>query len=299
MKLLATKQDVDLKQEQLEAVGLRVALNSNLAGMTDREIWVYYQAMCARLALDPMSHPFDLIRGTEKKRIKQTGPSGKIAWVEEEQEVVKLYPNSGCTAQLGETRGYCYGSAQITAEESLLQLGMKVARVSIEIVAPDGRKLIGESFIDLMSGWEGKALSGNNLQNALKKACTQARRRGTLQMAGLALPSDALEVAALGTIEEMPGGDQVRFEKIEPLELEAPREAVYEPAAVMVAEDAVLVEEHRPAPQEATQEEFWEVARERGISSRDAAPLAKQAAQGETSWNVAIAALPKAGGDNA
>jgi hypothetical protein len=229
MRALATQQTTDLAQAQREAIGLRVALNSNLAGMSDADIWQYYCAMCDRLALDPMSHPFDIITTTEKKREKKTLPNGKTDWVDVENEVKKLYPNSSCTSQLGETRGYNYSPVKIEAEQSLIALGMKVARVSVEIIAPDGRTLVGESFIDLMSGWEGKALSGNNLQNALKKAATQARRRGTLQMAGLAIPPDSVEISTLGAIEQAPD-QQVTFETVmPPLQIEAPQAAVSAP----------------------------------------------------------------------
>lgn len=43
----------------------------------------------------------------------------------------------------------------------------------------------------------------------------------------------------------------------------------------------------------ATQEEFIEIAKERGISSRDYAPFARRAAIGEITWEKAIAELPK------
>lgn len=183
MKALATQQPTNLADAQASQLIVRIALNSNLYGLPDADVWAYYRAMCERLELDPMSHPFDVL-------------------TDEKAKTKKLYPNAQCTAQLGERRKYSYGPVEIQAEQGLVALGFKVARVSLTVTAPDGRTLTGESFIDLMSGWEGQPLKGNNLQNALKKAATQARRRGTLQMAGLAIPSEQVEVAMLGDIEE-------------------------------------------------------------------------------------------------
>jgi hypothetical protein len=173
------------KREATHPLAIRIALNGNLAGLKDEEIWQYYQQMCERLGLDPLSRPFDIIEGKEGETPKKV-----------------LYPNASCSAQLADKRGYSFGKVQIDAEQGLAALGMKVARVSVECTSREGRKLTGEAFIDLVGKYG--PLIGTNLVNALKKAATQARRRATLQMAGLTLPSEDehTPIASLGDIEQ-------------------------------------------------------------------------------------------------
>lgn len=173
------------KREPIHPLAIRIALNGNLAALNDEEIWLYYQQQCERLGLDPLSRPFDIIETKEGDSVKKV-----------------LYPNSSCSSQLAEKRGYSFGRVQIEAEQGMAALGLKVARVSVECSTPQGRKLIAEAFIDLVGKYG--PLSGVNLVNALKKAATQARRRGTLQLAGLTLPSEDEHnsIATLGDIEQ-------------------------------------------------------------------------------------------------
>lgn len=195
-----------------ETLETRVALNSNLWGMPDDQVWLYYRWMAERLGLDPMSHPFDVI--TDQK-----------------QQTKKLYANSSCTSQLGEKHRISYGEMKIDANEALIKLGYKVAHVSVRATAPNGRFLVAEAFVDLI-GYEGRPLAGNNLVNALKKAGTQCRRRATLQLLGLAVPSEEIPTIKLGDIEKLEGEcDGVIIEHPPAAALSAPAPApVDEPA---------------------------------------------------------------------
>lgn len=271
-----------LQQVEREKLEVRVALNSNLHGMPDEQVWAYYRWMAERVDVDPMSHPFDIITTTPRNGTP----------------IKKLYPNSNLTAQLGEKRGYSYSEMRIAINKELVELGFKVAHVAVTVTAPDGRSLVSEAFVDLMSGWEGKALAGENLVNALKKAGTQCRRRGTLQMAGLALPTDEIPTVKLGNIERAEGdADAVIIEHPPMAALSAPRTVTVTPEPQEFTEEEIAI--YQSAIEEeghelgATQEEFWEFVRERQISSKDAAPVAKQAAQGAITWDQAIANLPK------
>lgn len=271
-----------LQQVEREKLEIRVALNSNLHGMPDEQVWAYYRWMAERVDVDPMSHPFDIITTTPRNGTP----------------IKKLYPNSNLTAQLGEKRGYSYSEMRISINEELVKLGFKVAHVAVTVTAPDGRSLVSEAFVDLMSGWEGKALAGENLVNALKKAGTQCRRRGTLQMAGLALPTDEIPTVRLGNIERAEGdADTVIIEHPPMAALSAPRAVTVTPEPQEFTEEEIAI--YQSAIEEeglelgATQEEFWEVVQARQISSKDAAPFAKQAARGQITWDAAIAALPK------
>lgn len=172
-----------LEQKQTHPLAIRIALNGNLSGLTDAQVWEYYQQMCARLDLDPLSLPFNILETKEGDQVKKV-----------------LYPNSSCSAQLGVRHKITYGPAKITPETELVALGLKVARVSVECSTHDGRRLTGEAFIDLVGKYG--PLAGKNLENALKKGATQARRRGTLQLCGLTMPDDEASVAGLGEIEE-------------------------------------------------------------------------------------------------
>lgn len=179
-----------------QAIQYRVALNANLWGMPDQEVYSYYRMMCGHLRLDPASHPFDIINDAK-------------------QSQKKLYLNSIGTSQLGDRARLSYGKLEIDVNEKLIALGFKVAHVSLEVKHPDGRSLVAEAFVDLMSGYEGQPLKGNNLINALKKAGTQCRRRGTLQMLGM-MPQDAeVPTIQLGEMErEGDGFEGVTIEQL-------------------------------------------------------------------------------------
>lgn len=225
-----------LQQVERDKLEIRVALNSNLHGMPDEQVWAYYRWMAERVEVDPMSHPFDIITTTPRNG----------------SPIKKLYPNSNLTAQLGEKRGYSYSEMRIGINKELVELGFKIAHVAVTVTAPDGRSLVSEAFVDLMSGWEGKALAGENLVNALKKAGTQCRRRGTLQMAGLALPSDEIPTVKLGAIERAEGDvDAVVIERPPAAALSAARFAV-EPFDSPERNERVRVEAHESDHLEAT-----------------------------------------------
>lgn len=189
MSTAITKQNSTLMQKPDEdALQIRVALNQNLWGLPDEQVWQYYRSMCSHLRLDPASKPFDIITDPDLRN------NGKNA-------SKKLYPNTSCTSQLGDMARLSYGKIEIDVNEGMLKLGFKVAHVAVEVRHPNGRSLVSEAFVDLMSGWEGKPLAGNNLVNALKKAATQCRRRGTLQALGLVAPSDEIPTVKLGDME--------------------------------------------------------------------------------------------------
>lgn len=204
---IATQKSTALTIEQ-QALEYRLALNSNLWGMPDKDVWAYYKWMAERLGVDPASRPFDVITDQNKKT--------KV-----------LYANSGCTSQLGDKHKLSYGRLEIDVNEALVKLGFNVAHVSVEVRALDGRTLVSEAFVDLNSGWEGKPLAGNNLVNALKKAGTQCRRRGTLQMLGyLAAKSDDIPTIKLGDIERPEGYDEsITIEQLPESELMALKSA--------------------------------------------------------------------------
>lgn len=180
------RQSNQLAEANHDAIEIRVALNQNLWGMPDDQVWQYYRMMCGHLRLDPASKPFDIITDTK-------------------QSQKKLYPNTSCTSQLGENARLSYGKLDIDVNAAMVALGFKVAHVSLEVRHPSGRTLVSEAFVDLMSGYEGQPLKGNNLVNALKKAGTQCRRRGTLQMLGLAAPSEQIPTITLGDMERAEG----------------------------------------------------------------------------------------------
>lgn len=311
---IQTRQSTQIAEIERNAIEIRVALNQNLWGMPDDQVWKYYVMMCHHMRVDPASKPFDII--TDAK-----------------QQQKKLYPNTSCTSQLGENARLSYGRLDIYVNQAMVALGFKVAHVSLEVRHPNGRTLVSEAFVDLMSGWEGKALSGNNLVNALKKAGTQCRRRGTLQMLGLAAPSEEIPTVKLGDLERAEGdidGVVIEYPPAAALQsapirhltkaeqqaadnFEDPPSVAMQNrnnAAAAKAErrgpaisefteeeraiyEAAREEELGESAIEATQEEFWETAQFHGVSSRDAAPLAKRASMGEISWSDAIKQLPK------
>ena len=63
---IATQKSTALTTEQ-QALEYRLALNSNLWGMPDKDVWAYYKWMAERLGVDPASRPFDVITDQNKK----------------------------------------------------------------------------------------------------------------------------------------------------------------------------------------------------------------------------------------
>ena len=174
-----------VKQEEKAALTARIALSGDLYGLKEDDIWEYYQTYCNYLGLDPVTRPFDILA----QKVKDKDDQGREIW----RERKTLYPNSSCSAQLASKHKISYGRPVYEYNEAL-----KIVFCFVTLRFPNGREFTGESAVDK----SGK--SGLSLENALKKAATQARRRATLQSCGIALPDES-------EVEDIPNARGLAF----------------------------------------------------------------------------------------
>lgn len=142
----------------------KIALTGNLAPLTDAQRWDYYQAYCRYLGLDPITKPFDLLTTTERNGTKKT----------------VLYANASCATQIADLRGVQYGKPEMEFNDSL-----GVLTISVEAKLPTGRSCWRRGVVAIRN------LDGTHLENAIKKAETQAHRRATLALCGVAMPDES------------------------------------------------------------------------------------------------------------
>ena len=133
-----------------QALIRKITLSGDLSGFTEAERYAYALALCDRYKLDPLTKPFDFISS-------KTG--------------VKIYANESCTDQLRKNHS-C--SAEIIKTEIIDDCFLVWAR----IITPDDR------YTDELGSTSLKG-SAEDRANAMKKAVTQALRRGTLAHCGL------------------------------------------------------------------------------------------------------------------
>jgi hypothetical protein len=166
------KQSKELTEEELNA---KIALTGNLADLSPEQQMSYYARYCAHLGLDPITRPFDLLTTFDEAGTQKT----------------VLYANASCSAQLADRREISYSKPE---KEYDSMLGVLTIRVEAFIKLRDGAfRGCWRSGVAHIDG-----LKGKRLENAIKKAETQAHRRATLALCGVAMPDES-------EIEDIPG----------------------------------------------------------------------------------------------
>lgn len=172
------------------ALRAKIALTGNLAPLNDRERWIYYQAYCQYLGLDPITRPFDLLHTFEKTPDANGKPVEKVI----------LYANASCSTQIADMRQVTYSKPVM---EQCPFPGLFT--VWVEAKLPNGRATWREGVVD------GVYHKGKNLENAIKRATTQAHRRATLALCGIAMPDES----------EIPDIEGAQISRITPQEVVA------------------------------------------------------------------------------
>lgn len=171
-----------------EEITAHISLTGDLSGLTPVERWEYIQAYCAYLGLDPITRPFDLLHTFEKNPDERGRPIEKIT----------LYANAGCSAQLAHIRQITYSRPEWDHDKSLGILKISVQASFVAGQTSAGRTVwrSGVAFVE--------GLKGRTLENAIKKAETQAHRRATLALCGVAMPDES-------EVEDIPGATAIRI----------------------------------------------------------------------------------------
>ncbi|MBW4692276.1 MAG: hypothetical protein KME27_10965 [Lyngbya sp. HA4199-MV5] len=153
-----------------------IAENGNLYQLTGGERKLYYLAMCDRYGLDPYSNPFDYMKGKDR--------SGN--------QILTLYPNKKAAEQFGYRK-----RLDVRIVEKTITDGTAI----VTVIVTDNSRVIEEiGAVEITS----YVKAGD----ALKKALTQARRRGILAFCGFspdghddnAIPSEALDHGIEATV---------------------------------------------------------------------------------------------------
>jgi len=202
------KQPKELTEQELQA---KIALTGNLADLTPEQQMSYYVRYCAHLGLDPITRPFDLLTTFDESGTPKT----------------VLYANASCSAQLADRREISYSKPEKEYDHALNVLIIRV-----------------EAFIKLRDGqfrgcWRSgvahiENLKGKRLENAIKKAETQAHRRATLALCGVAMPDESeiedIPNAQIRAAIEMPTAEEV---------FDSPRQSLNTPLPAAWTDDSV------------------------------------------------------------
>jgi hypothetical protein len=172
-------------------LAMQIALSGNLATLGDSQRWQYYLRYCEYLGLDPITRPFDLLTTTNEDGTKKT----------------VLYANASCASQIADKREVSYTKPEYEVFDKLQVIVIRVcARMG-------NRERWGEGVVDLLNK------KGRSLENALKKASTQAHRRATLALCGIAMPDES-------EVEDIP--DATIMPVARPVEIDSALGGIYD-----------------------------------------------------------------------
>ena len=181
--------DLKAKTEESESkekneIAQNLLFKGDISGLTADKKWQYYQFICHRLGLDPLSQPFQIIRFAAQ--------GGK--------EV--LYCTKGGCEQLSDKKGV---SHLILEEKTENDLYIVKARATL----PNGRFVEDIGVVDIQSK------KGNDLANLKMKAVTKAKRRATLSLLGLGM-LDETEIETISNVKVVNIGEIEKESDLKP-----------------------------------------------------------------------------------
>jgi len=146
----------------------QVLIAGDLTALLPQQRIDYYNRVCRSLGLNPLTRPFDYImfRATDDAPAK-----------------LQLYANKDCGAQLRSIHGVSVFDLETETNEDY-------AIAKVKLRDRNGKVDVATGMVSL-TGWSKKdsrpyKLTGTNYANAIMKAETKAKRRGTLSICGLA-----------------------------------------------------------------------------------------------------------------
>lgn len=145
-----------------------LVLHGDISKMDSKQKVTYYDWLCKTLGLNPSTQPFQIIKFQGKEI---------------------LYAKKDATEQLRKIYG-----VSVVELDKLFHEGIYI--VTAKLQDKNGRYDVATGAVSI------KNLSGDNLANALMKAETKAKRRGTLSICGLGM-LDESETDTIGKYEEV------------------------------------------------------------------------------------------------
>lgn len=178
-KALVKREEMSPAQtEQMEDILSNIVLKGDISQLTQPEKVQYYNSLCQRIGLDPMTQPFEIVKFQGKE---------------------VLYARKGATEQLRALHGI-----SVTAMTSQHLSDCFVVQVTVQNAK--GRVDFGTGAVSIANK------KGDDLANALMKAETKAKRRATLSICGLGM-LDETEIETIpgakpviGELSELRGG---------------------------------------------------------------------------------------------
>lgn len=165
-KEITKKENKEIKVNNEEII-TSLVLNGDLSKLTPMQKVEYYNKVCESLGLNPLTKPFDIIKIQGKE---------------------VLYAKKDCSEQLRKINGI----SVIEQDDKILN---DVFIVNVKLQDKTGRLDTGKGAVSIIG------LKGDALANAMMKAETKAKRRGTLSISGLGITDET----ELETIPELNG----------------------------------------------------------------------------------------------
>lgn len=135
-----------------------LVIEGDISKLTAKEKVDYYLKLCSSLGLNPAASPFQVIKFKGKE---------------------VLYATKSCTEQLRKIWKVSVTKMTLTLDKEL-----NVAIATAELVDSSGKTDIASGAVPLVYD-NGKLLNPTDMSNAVMKAETKAKRRGTLSICGL------------------------------------------------------------------------------------------------------------------
>lgn len=152
-----------------------LVLNGDISKLTSEQKVTYYNHLCDTLQLNPITKPFQILKLQGKE---------------------VLYATKDATEQLRKL----YGVSVIDQTDKVIN---DIFVVNVRLQDAKGRIDTGKGAVNI------KGLSGDALANAMMKAETKAKRRGTLSICGLGM-LDETELETIPNVKIIPNEDNVK-----------------------------------------------------------------------------------------
>lgn len=141
----------------------RALIQGDLSGLTEEERAVHYLRVCQTLGLNHLTVPFEYLKTKDGKLV--------------------LYAKKSCTEQLRSIHGVSVESCDIT--------NGKVPGGTVVVAKVVLRDKGGRSDVAAGAVFYGDRADGDHVANAVMKAETKAKRRGTLSICGLGMNDES------------------------------------------------------------------------------------------------------------
>ena len=176
-----------LTPQQRKELFDKYILSGDVSGLSNAEIVSVVVSLCDKHGFDPMQRPFDVIElpGKGKEGDQYYTPSRRI-----------IYANKTATAMIGRRD-------DVTVNVISRQLMGDTYIVSARAHSKSGRSVEDDGVVSL-TDYNGRKLTGKQLENKMMHCTTKATRRAMLQYGGLGMMDESEVVEIEGAVQVEP-----------------------------------------------------------------------------------------------